>query len=536
MNLRILELIKNPENLQNQDLDLLNLEIRKHPYLQNIRALHLYGTHQFNNQKYKEELSITAAYTTDKKILYQFINKKNDRSSEAIPENVAEKEKEPIKKEEMAKNIFTEIAPVTVEPVKPVVVDGVINRILFEGEEDFLERDTEKIDMESTLESGKLVTHKPDKQEISSESELTVIEKVSDSDTGDNPDFSTEKIIDESEIEKEEQEIKSAEVSFHGVDEFLPNVSLKPKISHTKKYEVPKSKLSRSEIEMQKLIAEVEAKVKATKKEDRIVEEPLPNKEVNFSETQSFEISPAKSLAIKKEIEADSSTAKNEISTTNNEFSSKSEEKGAKPNKIKEITENSAWKPMSFSNNNPDSFIGKTEKVEEVFNSTSKNPSELPEDRPAIDVSFFPENVSALKTEIIEERLETPIKSENKEESNIPNFINTWQNWLKIERTEPKKEEKPVISKIEVKKAVIENFIEKEPKISKLKEESDFVIKEKGTNISHLMTETLANLYVEQKLYAKAIKGYEILQQKHPAKGPYFAEKIKEIKELRKNS
>ena len=74
-----------------------------------------------------------------------------------------------------------------------------------------------------------------------------------------------------------------------------------------------------------------------------------------------------------------------------------------------------------------------------------------------------------------------------------------------------------------------------EPKISKLKEDSDFVVKEKSDNISHLMTETLANLYLEQRLYSKAIKAFEILIEKHPDKKAYFAEKIDQIKELRQN-
>ena len=71
--------------------------------------------------------------------------------------------------------------------------------------------------------------------------------------------------------------------------------------------------------------------------------------------------------------------------------------------------------------------------------------------------------------------------------------------------------------------------------ISKLKEESDFVVKEKSDNISHLMTETLAKLYVEQKLYSKAIKAYQILSEKHPEKEAHFAEQINYVKDLRQN-
>lgn len=49
------------------------------------------------------------------------------------------------------------------------------------------------------------------------------------------------------------------------------------------------------------------------------------------------------------------------------------------------------------------------------------------------------------------------------------------------------------------------------------------------------MTETLAKLYTEQKLYSKAIKAYETLSEKHPDKKNYFEEKIEEIKEIRKS-
>jgi hypothetical protein len=89
---------------------------------------------------------------------------------------------------------------------------------------------------------------------------------------------------------------------------------------------------------------------------------------------------------------------------------------------------------------------------------------------------------------------------------------------------EPKEDKKTVI---------IEKFIETAPKISQLKDESSFVIREKKGDISHLMTETLANIYTEQKLYAKAIKAFQILAEKHPHKAEYFAEKVKEVKDLR---
>ena len=75
MNTRILDLIKNPELIQIEDLKLLEPEIEKMPYMQSLRAIYLLGVHQFYNEKFQTELTKTAAYTTDKKILYHLINK-----------------------------------------------------------------------------------------------------------------------------------------------------------------------------------------------------------------------------------------------------------------------------------------------------------------------------------------------------------------------------------------------------------------------------------------------------------------------------
>ena len=198
---------------------------------------------------------------------------------------------------------------------------------------------------------------------------------------------------------------------------------------------------------------------------------------------------------------------------------------------------------MSFAGNTPDALIGKedehlSQKIvsaqpesENTQTNSEISSEEKSEERPVFNVSFFGQNVAA-----IEPKTEKPFEEENVklEQSNIPTFINTWQNWLKIDRSKIDSA-KPALSKTEIKNTVIENFIVKEPKISKLKEESDFVVKEKSDNISHLMTETLAKLYVEQKLYSKAIKAYQILSEKHPEKEAHFAEQINYVKDLRQN-
>ncbi|MBF8457606.1 hypothetical protein IV494_10490 [Kaistella sp. G5-32] len=546
MNARILELIKNPEIIQNQDLDLLNSEIKQHPYLQNIRAIHLFGTHKFDTENYQKELSVTAAYTTDKKILYQLINKKTEIIS--APDHTENPPFEKGSAEELPEpKIYNDVIIIEKPTAKPVFVEGNLNRILFEGEEDFLERENEKIDIQSTLESGKIVTQSIIKEE--EEKSISIpLEKAEFTETEDAESFTPETIINELAISKEEPVVEDlSTISFHGLEEFLPDVKIKA-TNTEEHYVAPKPQLSKQDLEMQLLIAEVEAKVKASKKEKVVEIEPDHNHDLNFSESQKLEIAPVKSEIVPEkspEVILETKTQNEEISE---EKPSVKEEITEKPGS----TEKSSWKPMQFSGNIPDSLIDKKPEikteVQSVIIKNSFDDKELSEpkieveqleERPVLNVSFLTQKVSPIESPKLEKAEEETQKVEETEpiteRSNVTNFINTWQTWLKIDREEEISEEKPVISKVEVKNTVIEKFIEKEPKISKLKEESDFVVKEKGTNISHLMTETLANLYVEQKLYAKAIKAYETLATKHPHKEDLFKEKIQEIKELRKN-
>ena len=551
MNPRVLELIKNPELFQNQDLEILNSEIKKHPYIQNIRALYLYGIYTHQPENYPKELSTTAAYTTDKKILYQFINKKELVEKPIVPENSKPKETEIQETKEEIPIVFesnssSSVAPKPIEAPKPVYVDGVLNRILFEGEENFLESESATIDLESTIESGTIVTQQIAKEPKVETEEPKIEEKIE-----------IQEEIVPIEVEKtkilptEKHEESAAELSFHGTEEFLPNVKIESKNTQTTEYQAPKPTLSKHEEEMQRLIAEVEAKMKNSKKEKIKTEETIvSNADVNFSENQEFMPNEIKSEISENKVIDKKIEEKEEISEpiSITDTIQKAVEPVQKEDKITEkevVLEKKPWKPMSFSGNTPDSLIDKIseEKPKEIETTTIEIVEEEKviqheknEERPVFNVSFFTQNVSPIqenpKTELTEKTVTDPTSVKTKtEESNIPTFINTWQNWLKIGQNKEESIENPAISK----EKLIEEFIVKEPKISKLKEDSEFVVKEKGDNISHLMTETLANLYIEQRLYSKAIKAFEILIEKHPDKETYFAEKIDQIKELRQN-
>lgn len=700
MNHRVLELLKAPKNIQSEDLNLLKEEIDSFPYIQNIRALYLYGVHRYDRENYQKVLSTTAAYTTDKKILYQLINGKIQQNpkpeipaetikEKAVPEEKISKPLQqakvsgfPLKREDapVTENIpeiaevkepvlekeHVRILPEPKPEIKHVYIEGERNRILFEGEENFLDDETiETIDLESTLESGSIVTQKikkaevpndtkndgpiednqelpdpvhersedftperlieeekitsePEQEEILDPSELSFHEteafvpetsaqsndaennqepdadniQVEDADVAPQSEFTSEKIIDEDRMSSEKESVQNdSELSFHGMESFLPEVKIQSNSTEENAaVSISKPNNNKHEDEMRRLIEEVEKKMKEraaseTSKKEKEAEPENTDHDISFAETQSFDVKSSET-EFKKENEEDHIAVKE----TEPESIEEPKEQELAEGKQEQPEVKSAWKPMSIESNLPDSLLSKNTETPQPKAETSpletpreeesvpeeivtpaddtahvednaeesvksqeedeqindnEEPEILPESKeeaPVMNVSFFgtgwtlaqpeknKEEGKEQSSEVQVEKPEAPAKAGKPDftDSNIPGFINTWQSWLKIDRTEEVEKEKT-----EIKAKVIEAFIENNPKISQLKDEVNFVVKEKGDDISHLMTETLAKLYFEQKLYTKAIKAFEILIRKMPEKEAYFKGKIQEIKDFK---
>lgn len=706
INTRVLELLKNPKNIQSEDLNLLKAEINSFPYIQNIRALHLYGVHLYDKENYQKVLSSTAAYTTDKKILYQLINGKIQLKTpviEPVQENISEKtdeaqaaEKENISQDETlpeensVRNAAKSFSDHDYEAVsekliaekpeiKHLIVGGERNRILFEGEENFLDEDNnEVIDLESTLESGVIVTHKSvsnqnnvtesdeeeaivaeELAETSSEEMIDNIPVVSETqveEITDNAELNLEEILPESDLDKteepetsdseviidedkidlekvndeaeisfqkvesfsaeteipndentqsdlnnaeqitevlnpeliiEEEKIESeqisekindtAELSFHGTDSFLPEVKIEStKTEESTPSQTPKSNINKHEDEMRRLIEEVEKRMKERKEStpERLeIEDEEINHNISFAETQAFHVGEEQKTAEEVVVKEAEFIVEEKLEEEKAEENINAKENISEP----ETLVNSTWKPMSFEVSRPDSLLEKAievsqpeiQKVEEApkpepiveeipkeiqvkktaedvdnlddydeveETEAEETPEKQSGEAPVMNVSFFGSDIASLglsyksdqkeKADAKEE--EAKIAQQKIDDSNVPGFINTWQSWLKIDRAE----ETPV-DKTEIKNKVIESFIENNPKISQLKDEVNFVVKEKTDDISHLMTETLANLYIEQKLYSKAVNAFLVLSNKFPDRKEYFEAKIQEIKDNR---
>ncbi len=145
------------------------------------------------------------------------------------------------------------------------------------------------------------------------------------------------------------------------------------------------------------------------------------------------------------------------------------------------------------------------------------------------------QNLFEKKTDINQEVLEFDINEKY-----------SFNEWLKITQAKPIDRNPNAIRKNPVVKTDakkidkmrrIDEFLKSKPKIKP--RETPHVNTPDLTGITQnkqLMTETLAKVYLAQKNYEKAIKSYEILILQHPEKSGFFADRIREIKNLQSNT
>lgn len=647
METRIIDLIKNPETLRVEDLSLLETEIEKFPYMQSLRAIYLLGVHRFYNENFSKELAKTAAYTTDKRILYNLINKTNENMAAALAASAFPFKTDLATKTPKIQEVKTEAIPVPAEVKIEEKTDLVTETQSVEISEpvSFVEEnkneeaqavnnETPSIPDVSPIEEPQAEVLSPEKTETE-KTELTAAEyiaaemaKLKSGAATEEPAIAekeenietTETIEIISEAEKEEiliEEVKAEEISPIEIveeKEVEVEVEIEPveeeerfsaeELASPDTFNLRKPKETTIDFYNRKqtgFVEETPAQKENNYSSEKIVEEKPAEKEeekeTNISfyaqkQAESIEESPAqKEDFYSAKTTSESPAEKEERETTIDFYARKQtsfvEETPAQKEDFysaKTTSESSAEKEekettIDFYARKQTSFVEETPAQKEDFYSaktTSESSAENEERETTIDfyaskkansdtqeeqTSYSPVNIyqkqidtekedtaEVSKNLVQEENISTTEEVANSEKpepkaeetekvsevvkptsnSNVTSFISTWKSWLKIDRSEivtPSEQDK--------KAAIIDKFIENNPKISPIKEDVDFIVKEKSNDISHLMTETLAQLYVEQKLYTKAIQAYKILQEKHPEKTEEFEERIEEIKKSR---
>ncbi|MFV0189993.1 MULTISPECIES: tetratricopeptide repeat protein [unclassified Empedobacter] len=270
---------------------------------------------------------------------------------------------------------------------------------------------------------------------------------------------------------------------------------------------------------------------------DEIIEEEL-NKEIEvISETNSEEINED---IVDGMIEND--TEESELRTDHVVDIISDEEL----NEVAEITnkvvvENNSKEENLTSENDIENAVQQTSGIE-IIESEPQQVIEIIEDNQEEEiVEGLSENAEVIEEsepEMVEEKVE--IIENNSDDSTF-----SFSDWLKKvpsqSKTQQEIEEEQETAEREIKYKLIDDFLEKNPKIVPMKKTditpvntpSNFV--QNTEEYSDLMTETLAQIYIEQKKYDKAIKAYKILILKYPEKNSLFANRIKEIENL-KNS
>lgn len=180
----------------------------------------------------------------------------------------------------------------------------------------------------------------------------------------------------------------------------------------------------------------------------------------------------------------------------------------------------------------------KQESTEEIFiTETIQEEPPVREDQVEETIS----NQHKTKAELIsaEEMVEVETVENNQslttEKPDISHSELTFSEWLSLSKPSLEKKENPPSEK-DIKFQLIEEFIEKSPKISPVNKNAVVGLPTKQAETpneySDLMTETLAQIYTEQRKYDKAIRAYKILSLKYPEKNDFFADKIAEIEYL----
>ena len=644
METRIIDLIKNPETLRVEDLSLLETEIEKFPYMQSLRAIYLLGVHRFYNEHFPKELAKTAAYTTDKRILYNLINKTNENMAAALAASAFPFKTDLATKTPKIQEVKTEAIPAPAEVKIEEKTDLVTEKQSVEisepvsfveenknEEAQALNNETPSIPDVSPIEEPQADILSPEKTETE-KTELTTAEYIA----AEMAKLKAGAATEEPAIAEKEENIETTET-----------IEI---ISEAEKEEILVEEVKAEEISPIEIIEEKEVEVEAetepvVEEEERFSAEELASPDTfnlrkpkettidfyNRKQTGFVEETPAQKEDFYSAETTSESSAENEEKETTIDFYAKKqaesvEETPAQKENIyssektveEKTTENEerettidfyARKQTGFVEETPaqkedfysaettsessteneekettidfyarkqTGFVEETPAQKEDFYSaktTSESSAEKEKRETTIDfyaskkansdaqeeqTSYSPVNIyqkqidtekedtaEVSKNLVQEENISTTEEAANSEKaeietekvsevvkptsnSNVTSFISTWKSWLKIDRSEivtPSEQDK--------KAAIIDKFIENNPKISPIKEDVDFIVKEKSNDISHLMTETLAQLYVEQKLYTKAIQAYKILQEKHPEKTEEFEERIEEIKKSR---
>ena len=151
-------LLANPQQITPEDLATLDLLIKKYPYFQSARALQLKGLKNQDSFLYNDALKLTAAHTTDRDILFEYITSERFIQNE-ISQNILQHDTSVNELNVVSENISEQISEENEALFKTEIkkAENILNPDLFQRKIESLTTLTENKEKEEDI----LKTNKP---------------------------------------------------------------------------------------------------------------------------------------------------------------------------------------------------------------------------------------------------------------------------------------------------------------------------------------------------------------------------------------
>ena len=233
------QILQHPQKITHQQTEAVKSIIDEFPYFQSARAIYLKGLKDQSSIKYNQELKTTAAYTTDRSILFDYITSEvflQNEISQFIKQNIEHLKDIDIDVEDISVDKSVKIDDALKQQIKDT--DGVLDPALFQPKE---ARPIKSFTLDES-ETIKNVTQKTKNQEVTAD-EILNLGKPLQFDKREKHSFNEWlkltrfKPIDRETKKEKEEEIETnsntldKEKKFKLIDKFI---SENPKISPTK--------------------------------------------------------------------------------------------------------------------------------------------------------------------------------------------------------------------------------------------------------------------------------------------------------------
>ena len=145
-----LYLLANPQKISQEHQDELSVLIEEYPYFQSARALQLKGLKNSNNYLYNDSLKLTAAYTADRNVLFEYITSDHFIQNE-ISELIQQHDESVIEIEVVSENISKQVSIEIDNQIKELKkAEAILNPDLFHKKEGYINELVEASKTEAT--------------------------------------------------------------------------------------------------------------------------------------------------------------------------------------------------------------------------------------------------------------------------------------------------------------------------------------------------------------------------------------------------